>query len=143
MFILDTNVLSALMRLRPEPDVTAWIGGQDEELLFITSISRAEIFAGLAIMPVGRRRRDLETAARAMFLDDLDGRVLPFDTEAADAYAAIFAARRHAGRPTATLDLMIASIAKSRGASVVTRDTGGFEGCGFTLINPWTDRSSL
>jgi len=72
-----------------------------------------------------------------MFLEDFDGRVLPFDMDAATAYASIFAARRRAGRPAATLDLMIASVALSRGASVVTRDTNGFEGCGITLINPW------
>jgi predicted nucleic acid-binding protein len=88
-------------------------------------------------MVEGRRRLDLEAAARAMFQEDFDGRVLPFDTEAAVAYAGIFAARRRAGRPAATLDLMIASVAQSRGASVVTRDTSGFEGCRVTVINPW------
>jgi predicted nucleic acid-binding protein len=88
-------------------------------------------------MAEGRRRLELQAAARAMFVEDFDGRVLPFDSEAAIAYAKIFAARRRAGRPAATLDLMIASVALSRGASVVTRDTSGFEGCGVTLINPW------
>lgn len=72
-----------------------------------------------------------------MFMEDFADRVLPFDMEAAVAYADLFAARRRAGRPTATLDLMIASVARSQGASVVTRDTGGFEGCGLTVINPW------
>ncbi len=72
-----------------------------------------------------------------MFLGDFNGRVLPFDTEAAVAYANLFAARRHAGEPTTTVDLMIASVARCKRASVVTRDTGGFEHCGVTLINPW------
>ena len=138
MFVLDTNVLSAMMRLQLEPQIAAWIAAQPAELLFTTSLSQAEILSGLAIMVEGRRRRDLEAAARAMFLEDFNGRVLPFDGEAATAYASIFAARRRAGRPAATLDLMIASVAQSRGASVVTRDTSGFEGCGITLINPWT-----
>jgi hypothetical protein len=120
-----------------EPRVAAWIAAQPADLLFTTSLSQAEILSGLAIMAEGRRRLDLQAAARAMFLEDFHGRVLPFDTEAATAYASIFAVRRRAGRPAATLDLMIASIAQSRGASVVTRDTGGFEGCGITLINPW------
>jgi hypothetical protein len=88
-------------------------------------------------MADGRRRLNLEAAARVMFLEDFDGRVLPFDTKAAVAYANMFAARRRAGRPAATLDLMIASVAQSNGASVVTRDVSGFEGCGVTLVNPW------
>ena len=137
MFVLDTNVLSAMMRPQLEPDITAWMAGQPEELIFTTSISYAEIFTGLTIMAEGRRRRDLEMAATAMFLDDFEGRVLPFDMEAATAYSDIFAARRRAGKPTSTLDLMIASVARSHGASVVTRDVSGFEGCGLTLINPW------
>jgi predicted nucleic acid-binding protein len=138
MFILDTNILSGMMSLRPSPEMAAWIDGQLEDLLFTTSISQAEILSGLAIMPDGRRRRDLEAAAVAMFSEDFEGRVLPFDMEAAAAYAEIFAARRRGGRPTATLDLMIASVARSHGASVVTRDTSGFEDCGLALINPWT-----
>lgn len=137
MFVLDTNILSAMMSLRPVPEVAAWVAGHDEELLFTTSISHAEILSGLAVMAEGRRRLDLEGAARAIFVEDFEGRVLSFDMAAAAAYAEIFAARRKAGRPTATFDLMIASIARCRGASVVTRDTGGFAGCGLTLINPW------
>jgi toxin FitB len=137
MFVLDTNILSAMMRLQLEPEVAAWIAAQRADLLFTTSLSQAEILAGLAVMAEGRRRLDLQAAARAMFLEDFDGRVLPFDTEAAIAYASLFHARRRAGRPAATLDLMIASVAQSRGASVVTRDTSGFEGCGITLIDPW------
>jgi predicted nucleic acid-binding protein len=137
MFILDTNILSAMMSLRPSPEVAAWVDGQPEDLLFTTSISQAEILSGLAIMAEGRRRRDLEAAATAIFTDEFEGRVLPFDLEAAVAYADIFAARRRAGRPTATLDLMIASVARSHGASVVTRDIAGFECCGLALIDPW------
>jgi hypothetical protein len=137
MFILDTNILSAMMSLRPSLEVARWVDGQPEELLFTTSISQAEILSGLAIMEEGRRRRDLEVAATAIFTEEFEGRVLPFDMEAAVAYADIFAARRRAGRPTATLDLMIASVARSHGASVVTRDIGGFECCGVTLIDPW------
>src|SRR5260370_3801273 len=114
MFVLDTNVLSAMMRLQMEPRVAVWIAAQPADLLFTTSLSQAEILSGLAIMVEGRRRLDLQAAARAMFLEDFDGRVLPFDTEAATAYAGIFATRRRAGRPATTLALMIASIAQSR-----------------------------
>jgi predicted nucleic acid-binding protein len=137
VFILDTNILSAMMRLLLEPEVAAWIAAQPVELLFTTSLSQAEILSGLAVMPDGRRRRDLEAAARVMFVEDFDGRVLPFDMKAAAAYAGIFAARRKAGRPASTIDLMIASIARSHGASVVTCDVSGFEDCGIPLINPW------
>jgi predicted nucleic acid-binding protein len=136
VFVLDTNVLSAMMQLAPVPDVAAWMARQDEDHLFTTAISHAEIFSGLAIMPDGRRRRDLERTAREMFAE-FDGRVLAFDADAATVYAELFAIHRQAGRPTSTLDLMIASIARSRDASIVTRDAGGFEGCGITLINPW------
>jgi predicted nucleic acid-binding protein len=137
VFVLDTNILSAMMRLQLEPEVATWIAAQPAELLFTTSLSQAEILSGLAIMPEGRRRLDLEAAARVMFQEDFDGRVLPFDMKAAAAYAGIYAARRRAGRPTAMLDLMIASVARSHGASVVTRDTSGFVDCGLILINPW------
>src|SRR5438128_1287988 len=102
-----------MMRLQLEPAVAGWIKAQRSELLFTTTISQAEILSGLAIMPHGRRRRDLEAAARAMFLEDFDGRVLSFDPQAAAMYADIFATRRGASRPTTTLDLMIASIARS------------------------------
>ena len=138
MFILDTNVLSAVMGSRPPQPVAAWMAAQAPELLYTASVCQAEILAGIAVLPEGRRRDGLAMAARAMFRHDFAGRVLPFDTEAAVNYAELFAARRHAGRPPAMADLIIAAIARARGASVVTRDTGDFEDCGLTLIAPWT-----
>jgi predicted nucleic acid-binding protein len=137
VFVLDTNVLSAMMRPHLETEIAAWVGRQDEGLLFTTAISRAEISAGLAILPEGRRRRDLEALAAAIFAEEFEGRVLPFDTNAAAAYGGIYASRRRDGRATPPMDLMIAAIARSQGASVVTRDTSGFEGCGLAVINPW------
>jgi toxin FitB len=137
MFVLDTNVLSAIMRSRPVPEVAAWVAAQPEELLFTASVCQAEILAGIQILPDGRRRRTLEAAARAIFADDFDGRLLPFDQTAAGFYAELFAARKEAGRATATADLMIAAVARASGASMVTRDVCGFEDCGLTLINPW------
>ena len=138
MFVLDTNVLSAMMRSEPDPHVAAWVAGQQTTLLYTVAVCQAEILAGLAIMPDGRRRQALAAAAHAMFLDDFQGRVLPFDMSAAAAYADIFAARRRAGRPTAAVDLMVAAVARTLSASVVTRDTQGFAGCGVTVINPWS-----
>lgn len=137
MFVLDTNILSAIMSAQPSPELAAWIAGQPEDALFTTTICQAEILAELAVMPEVRRRSVLEAAARAIFTDDFNGRVLPFDTAAAAAYADIFAARRRAGRPTAPLALMIAAVAHANNAAVVTRDTGGFKDCGVPLIDPW------
>jgi toxin FitB len=137
MFVLDTNVLSAMMSAAPVPEVATWVSGQPAELLFTATVCQAEILSGLAIMPEGRRRLDLEAAARAMFAEDFEGRVLAFDMEAAVAYAEIFAARRWAGRPATTADLMIAAVARSQGASVVTRNVADFEACGVAIVNPW------
>jgi predicted nucleic acid-binding protein len=137
MFVLDTNIISAIMAARPAPEVAAWIAARPDDALFTTTICQAQILAGLAVMPEGRRRLVLETAALAIFTEDFNGRVLPFDAAAAAAYAGIFAARRRAGHATAPLDLMIAAVARANGASVVTRDTGGFEGCGVPLVDPW------
>jgi toxin FitB len=134
MFILDTNVLSAVMGSRPVAVVAAWVVAQPEEQLFTTTICEAEILAGIMIMPEGRRRHGLQAAAATIFTEVFRGRILPFDEPAAAIYAGLYAARRRAGRPATTADLMIA---RAHGAEVVTRDTGGFEGCDLTLINPW------
>jgi toxin FitB len=137
MFVLDTNILSAIISARPSPELAAWIAGQPEDALFTATICHAEILADLAVMPDGGRRVALETAARAIFADDFNGRVLPFDAAAAAARPDIFAARRRAGRPTAPLDFMIAAVARANGAGVVTRNIGGFEDCGVPLVDPW------
>jgi predicted nucleic acid-binding protein len=140
MFLLDTNVLSALMAARPEPPVVAWVSAQPARLLYTAAVCEAGILAGLAVMPAGRRRAAIEEAARAMFDEDLGGRVLTFDQAAALDHADIFAAHRRLGRPTATVDLMIAATARSCGAAVVTRNVADFEDAGVTVVDPWTDR---
>ena len=139
MLILDTNILSEIMRPEPERKIADWIVRQPSDELFTAAMCQAKILAGLAVMPNGRRRADLEEAARAMFADDFDGRILPFDTEAAFAYAGVFAARRKAGRPSGTVDLMVAAIARVHGAGVVTRNVADFEGVGVPIINPWDE----
>jgi hypothetical protein len=136
MLLLDTNILSEVMRPRPAAEVANWMTRQADQL-FTAAVCQAEILAGIAVLPRGRRREALETAASSMFRDDFGGRILPFDSEAPMIYGELFALRRGAGRPAAMADLMIASIARVRGASVVTRDTAGFEGCGLTIIDPW------
>lgn len=138
MLLLDTNILSAMMRPQPSPALATWIAAQPIGTLFTAAICQAEILAGLAIMPAGRCRHALAAAVQAMFAEDFAGRVLPFDAAAASHYAALFAARRQSGRPSAAPDLMIAAVARANGASVVTRDSGGFAGCGLTVIDPWS-----
>lgn len=137
MLMLDTNMLSEIMRPEPDPKVVEWIVRQPSGELFTAAVCQAEILSGLAVMPSGRRRTELEAAARAMFAEDFGGRVLPFDTKAAVAYAEVFAARRKAGRPSGTVDLMLAAIALAHGASVVTRNVADFVGVGVPIVNPW------
>ena len=130
MFVLDTNVVSELMRPAPHPAVFAWVAAQPRASLYTTSVTRAEILSGIGIMPEGRRRAALSDAAAAMFDEDLRGR-------AADRYAEITVSRRQAGAPIHTFDALIAATALVARAAMVTRDTDGFAGCGLTLVNPW------
>lgn len=137
LLLLDTNVLSELMRPAPAPAVLDWVAGQALETLVTAAPCQAEILAGIAVLPEGRRRADLDAAAAGMFAEDFSGRILPFDDQAATAYAMLFAARRQAGRPVATIDLMVAAIARAQGARVVTRNLRDFAGCGVDAIDPW------
>ena len=139
MLLLDTNMLSAMMSAEPVQRVADWILDQSSEELFTAAVCQAEILSGIAILPNGRRRTNLAEAARAMFADDFQGRILPFDGDAAAAYATVLATRRKAGRAAGTIDLMLAAIASVRGASVVTRNVADFEGVGLAIINPWGD----
>ena len=138
MIILDTNVISELLRPAPEPKVEHWLSAQDGLNVYLTSISEAELRYGLAIMGNGKRRAALVDAVDRILREDLAGRILPFDSSAAQSFATIAAARRSAGRPIAQADCQIASIAHTRGATVATRNTPDFEGCEIDLINPWT-----
>ena len=136
MIILDTNVISELLRPAPEPKVEHWLSAQDGLNVYLTSISEAELRYGLAIMGNGKRRAALIDAVDHILREDFAGRILPFDRDAAQSYATIAAARRAAGRPIAQADCQIASIAHTRGATVATRNTPDFEGCEIDLINP-------
>ena len=138
MIVLDTNVISELMRAEPHPAVLAWVAVQPRALLYTTHINQAEILYGIAALPEGRRRTALAAAAAAMFAEDFAGRILPFEARAAARYPDIVLARRRAGNPIEGFDALIAATALAAGASVATRDTGGFTGCGLTLIDPWT-----
>jgi predicted nucleic acid-binding protein len=137
VIILDTNVISELMRSEPHPAVFAWAAGQPRDQLHTTSITKAEILYGIAALPHGRRRSALATRADAMFVEDFADRVLPFDETTASFYAEIVVKRQRAGRPIETLDAQIAAIASMIGADVATRNVNDFADCGLTIINPW------
>jgi len=138
MIIIDTNVISELLRPTPEPAVEAWLGEQDGLSIYLTAISEAELRYGVAIMISGKRRDGLGIAIDRILRDDMAGRILPFDSAAARAYADIAASRRSAGKPISQADCQIAAIARAHNAPVATRNTPDFEGCGIDLINPWT-----
>ena len=137
MIILDTNVVSELMRPAPAEVVLQWLAAQPSADLFTTAITQAEILFGLALMPAGRRRAALIGAADQMFDLDFAGRILPFDTAAAREFAALAAERQRRGRPAGALDVQVAAIAQSRGAVVATRNVADFEGFGPRVMDPW------
>jgi hypothetical protein len=137
VIVLDTNVVSALMRLEPDLAVVTWLDGLPPESVWTTSITVFEIRLGLEILAAGKRRRQLEDAFEKALEEDLEGRILPFDPAAAQAAGRIAAERRHAGRPVEIRDVQIAGIVQLRKATLATHNTRHFEGCGFALIDPW------
>lgn len=138
MIVLDTNVISELMRAQPDDRVLAWLAAQPVAGLFTTTLTQAEIFYGLALLPEGRRRDDLTAAARPIFEHELAGRILGFDGDAAMAYPGIAARRRQAGQPITQIDGQIAAIVASRGARLATRNVRDFLDCGIVVVDPWT-----
>ena len=137
MIIIDTNVVSELMRASPDPAVLAWFAGHAADTLFLTAVSEAELRTGAAILPAGQRRDRLVGTIDAMIDQDFAGRTLPFDSPAARCYAEIAAARRAAGKPIMDADCQIAAIARACNAAIATRNVKDFEGCGIDVINPW------
>ena len=138
MYVIDTNVASELMRPSPAPAVAAWIAGRDAEELYLTAVSEAELLYGVAIVPVGRRRNELEAAMLRWLDTGFAERILPFDSAAARDYADIAAGRRSAGRPIAPADCQIAAIARSRAMAVVTRNVRDFGDIDVEVVDPWT-----
>ena len=137
MIILDTNVVSELMRPKRADSVVRWVASRTATTLCTTTITQAEILHGVMLLPKGKRRDALEEAAQLMFDKDFAGRLAPFDSAAAQAYARIAAARRRAGRPISSFDAQIAGIARSTGCALATRNVSDFEGCGIELFDPW------
>jgi predicted nucleic acid-binding protein len=142
MILLDTNILSELMRPVPEADVERWLTDQPAASVFISAITEAELRYGIALLPNGKRRSTLTIALQDMLAEDFSGRILPFDSPAAVAFAEIAADRQQAGRPISQADAQIAAIARSRGATLATRNVADFQGCGLEVINPWRNDGS-
>ncbi len=136
MIILDTNVISEVILPSPSPNVVHWVAGQAAPNLYLSTISAAELRYGVEILSTGERRNRLLAEVAGMLEEDFAGRILPFDSAAAQAYAVIAAARHAAGHPINHADCQVVAIARCRGASVATRDVDGFEGSGIDVINP-------
>jgi len=139
VIILDTDVLSEILRPAPADSVGRWMQAQSSATLFTTTICEAEIFYGLALMPAGRRRSRFELAVAAIFEEDFAERILLFDSTAARAFATIAAQRRSKGRPISQFDAQIAAITRSREATLATRNLADIADCGIKLVSPWEE----
>lgn len=138
MILLDTNVVSELMRQAPDPSVMVWVDGQPQYRLYVSSVTRAEIELGIAILPEGRRKRGLQAAALRMFAE-FHGRCLAFDEPAASRYAVLVSDRMRAGRPISVEDAQIAAMALAGGCVLATRNVADFaEIDGLSVVDPFT-----
>jgi predicted nucleic acid-binding protein len=137
MIILDTNVISELIRPVPSGAVIQWVAAQPPLLLYTTSVTQAEMLFGMEILTRGKKKRALEAALCAIFEEDFRDRVLGFDLSCAKFFAEIAGTRKTLGRPISQFDAQIAAIARSRKAVLATRNTSDFADCGLKLLDPW------
>ena len=138
MIVLDTNVLSELMKPRPNASVLDWVARQPAGELFTTTVTEAEIFYGIELLAQGKRRGALLAAAEAVFDEDMAGRVFSFESAAAREFSKIAAHRRVLGKPISHADAQIAAIARVRRAKLATRNLQDFADCGVDVIDPWS-----
>ena len=141
MIILDTNVISELIRPTPNQNVVTWVDNQPGHAIHITAITLAELLYGVARLPDGPRKRELAEQIESMIDIDLDHRVIAFDETAAVHHADIVTRRERAGRPMNATDAQIAAITRSHGATLATPNTDDFTDTAITIINPWTNPS--
>lgn len=140
MIVLDTNVLSELMRPAPEQAVIAWMDRQDPAMLFLTAITVAEILLGIGRLPESKRKAGLRELGVALIDEDFAGRIIPFDETAAACYAEMVCERQRSGRPIGMANAQIAAICRTLdGVTLATRNSLDFDGLGLDLTNPWTD----
>ena len=137
MILLDTNVLSALMRADPDPAVIAWLDNQPESSIWTTSITLMEIHYGLQALPFGKRRDRIRKALDAVLRDEIQDRYASFDAAAAERAADLMALRKSKGRPMDLRDTMIAAIALSTRATIATRNVDHFADLDVPVVNPW------
>ena len=137
--LLDTNVVSELLRPSPNSAVEGWVARREAADLLFSAVGEAELRYGVALLPAGRRRDALASAVEAILREDFEDRVLPFDSRAAREYAEIAASRRTAGRPVAPADCQIAAIARSRDLTIATRNVRDFADMELELVDPWAD----
>ena len=139
MIVLDTNVISELIRPAPAEQVMQWVASQPILLLYTTSVTQAEMLYGMEILTKGKKKKALEAALSGMFDEDFRDRVLGFDSACAKYFAEIAATRKTLGQPISQFDAQIAAIARSRRAALATRNTADFAACGVKLVNPWEE----
>lgn len=137
MILLDTNVVSEPLRHSPEVSVIEWIDAQPLETLYLSAMTVAELRAGVALMPNGKRRVALHESLERHVLPMFVGRVLSFDLACTRAYAEVLATARKAGSGIEAADACIAAVALANGFVVATRDTSPFQAAGLTVIDPW------
>ena len=137
MIILDTNVLSALMRQAPDRQVVAWLDEQPRSSVWTTSVTVLEVRFGLQVMPLGKRRAHLVRAFETVLADRLEGRIAPFDAVAARLAGDLMAVRHRQGRPGDLRDTMIAGIVLAQKATLATRNTSHFADLPVPVVNPW------
>jgi toxin FitB len=140
MILLDTNVVSEPMRQRPDRQVQDWLDDQAIETLYLSTISLAELLLGIESVPTGRRRRALAPALGEQIASLFEGRIIPFDVTAAEAYAKVVTHARRQGYAISVTDGQIAAVAASHNLKVASRDETPFQAAGLEVINPWTPR---
>ena len=137
MIVLDTNVLSEPLKPRPDSAVLEWLDRQAPATLYVTTINLAELYSGIEVLPVGKRRTQLQRAMTAQVIPLFEGRVLAFDRKAAEAFAQVYAGSQAAGNPIDFADAAIAAVAATHGFILATRNARDFKGTGVALLNPW------
>jgi toxin FitB len=140
IILLDTNVISELMRPYPDQMVLAWFDAHSDSDLWTSAVVIAELLSGIDLMPVGRKERALREQVEGMIAEDFPSRILDFELEAARQYGQVVASRQRIGRPINEMDAQIAAIARVHGAILATRDTDDFLECDVPLINPWAEK---
>lgn len=137
MIVLDTNVVSELMRKDAATEVVAWVDRHPGDQVFVTAVTAAELLYGVTRLPDGRRKRSLAAKVRALINEDFEDQVLPFSSDAAHRYAEIVASRERSGKPISMADAQIAAICRQHDLSLGTRNTKDFADTGIRVFNPW------